>query len=57
MVRFKEIKGHCPVCKIGDTFTLKYGYRLITEILDQVSATYDDPASITSDAFRIHPFV
>jgi uncharacterized repeat protein (TIGR04076 family) len=32
VVRVKEIKGHCPVYKIGDTFTLESGYRLITEI-------------------------
>jgi uncharacterized repeat protein (TIGR04076 family) len=32
VVRVKEIKGHCPVYKIGDTFTLESGYRLVTEI-------------------------
>lgn len=32
IVRVKEIKGHCPVYKVGDTFVLKSGYRLVTEI-------------------------
>jgi uncharacterized repeat protein (TIGR04076 family) len=32
VVRVKEIKGHCPVYKIGDTFALESGYRLVTEI-------------------------
>ena len=32
VVRVKEIKGHCPVYKIGDTFQLKSGYKLVTEI-------------------------
>jgi uncharacterized repeat protein (TIGR04076 family) len=32
VVRVKEIKGHCPVYKIGDAFTLESGYRLVTKI-------------------------
>jgi len=32
VVRVKEIKGHCPVYKVGDTFALESGYRLVTEI-------------------------
>jgi len=31
-VRVKEIKGHCPVYKVGDSFRLEQGYRLISEI-------------------------
>jgi len=32
VVRVKEIKGHCPVYKVGDTFALESGYRLVTRI-------------------------
>jgi uncharacterized repeat protein (TIGR04076 family) len=32
VVRVKEIKGHCPVYKVGDTFVLESGYKLLTEI-------------------------
>ena len=32
IVRVKEIKGHCPVYKVGDTFSLESGYRLVTGI-------------------------
>jgi len=32
IVRVKEIKGHCPVYKLGDAFVLESGYRLVTEI-------------------------
>jgi uncharacterized repeat protein (TIGR04076 family) len=32
VVRVKEIKGHCPVYKVGDTFALESGYKLVTEI-------------------------
>ncbi len=32
LVRVKEIKGECPVYKVGDSFNLKDGYRLLTEI-------------------------
>lgn len=32
VVRVKEIKGHCPVYKVGDTFALESGYRLVTQI-------------------------
>jgi uncharacterized repeat protein (TIGR04076 family) len=31
-VRVREIKGHCPVYKVGDTFRLEDGYRLVTTI-------------------------
>ncbi|MCK4663017.1 MAG: TIGR04076 family protein [Bacteroidales bacterium] len=27
-----EIKGNCPVYKIGDTFLLKDGYKLVSDI-------------------------
>ena len=32
VVRVKEIKGTCSVYKVGDTFKLKDGYRLVSEI-------------------------
>ncbi len=32
LVRVKEVKGHCPVYKVGDNFQLKDGYRLVTQI-------------------------
>ncbi|MGD2272994.1 MAG: TIGR04076 family protein [Desulfobacterales bacterium] len=32
IVKVKEIKGTCPVYQIGDTFELKDGYRLVSEI-------------------------
>jgi uncharacterized repeat protein (TIGR04076 family) len=32
IVRVKEIKGHCPVHKVGDSFKLESGYRLLTEV-------------------------
>ena len=32
VIRVKEIKGRCGVYKVGDTFTLKDGYRLATDI-------------------------
>ena len=32
IVRVKEIKGTCSVYKLGDTFKLKDGYRLVSEI-------------------------
>ncbi|KPK90113.1 hypothetical protein AMJ80_08870 [bacterium SM23_31] len=32
VVKVKEIKGHCPVYKPGDTFKLEDGYRLVTKI-------------------------
>ena len=31
-IRVKEIRGNCPVYKEGDSFVLKEGYRLVTEI-------------------------
>lgn len=32
VVKVKEIKGHYPVYKPGDTFKLEDGYRLVTKI-------------------------
>jgi uncharacterized repeat protein (TIGR04076 family) len=32
IVKVKEIKGTCPVYKVGDTFELKDGYRLVSDI-------------------------
>ena len=32
IIRVKEIKGTCSVYKVGDTFKLKDGYRLISKI-------------------------
>lgn len=32
IVKVVEIKGECPVYKLGDTFKLEEGYRLISEI-------------------------
>jgi len=32
VVTAKEIKGHCPVYKVGDSFTIKAGYQLVSEI-------------------------
>jgi len=31
-VRVVEIKGHCPNYKVGDSFTLEDGHRLVTDI-------------------------
>ncbi|MBN1998536.1 TIGR04076 family protein [candidate division KSB1 bacterium] len=31
-VRVVDIKGHCPVYKIGDSFKILDGYRLMSEI-------------------------
>ena len=31
-VTVKQIKGHCPTYKLGDTFTLKAGYQLVSDI-------------------------
>jgi uncharacterized repeat protein (TIGR04076 family) len=31
-IRVTEIKGRCPVYKVGDSFKLEDGYRLVTEI-------------------------
>jgi len=31
-VTVKEIKGHCPTFKAGDSFTLKAGYQLVSDI-------------------------
>lgn len=32
LVKVKEIKGHCPTYKVGDSFTLKNGYQLVSDI-------------------------
>jgi uncharacterized repeat protein (TIGR04076 family) len=32
LIRVAEIKGNCPVYKVGDSFTLDDGYRLISHI-------------------------
>ena len=32
VVKVKDIKGHCPVYKVGDSFALKAGYQLVSEI-------------------------
>jgi uncharacterized repeat protein (TIGR04076 family) len=31
VVRVKEIKGHCPVYKVGDAFALESGYKLVAK--------------------------
>jgi len=32
LVKVKAIKGHCPMYKVGDSFTLKAGYQLVSDI-------------------------
>lgn len=32
IIRIKEIKGRCPVYKVGDSFKLEDGYRLVSDI-------------------------
>ncbi len=32
IIKVKEIKGYCPVYKMGDSFKLENGYKLITDI-------------------------
>ena len=32
VVTVKEIRGHCPTYKVGDSFTLKAGYQLVSDI-------------------------
>ena len=32
VIKVKEIKGRCPVYKVGDSFTLRAGYQLVSEI-------------------------
>ena len=32
VVAVKEIKGHCPVHRLGDSFTLKACYQLVSDI-------------------------
>jgi uncharacterized repeat protein (TIGR04076 family) len=31
-VTVKEIKGHCPTYRVGDSFVLKAGYQLVSDI-------------------------
>jgi uncharacterized repeat protein (TIGR04076 family) len=31
-ITVKEITGHCPVFRTGDTFLLREGYKLVSEI-------------------------
>lgn len=32
LIRVIEIKGHCPVYEVGDSFRLEDGYRLVSKI-------------------------
>jgi len=32
VITVAEVKGHCPVHKVGDSFTLKACYQLVSEI-------------------------
>lgn len=32
LIKVKAIKGHCPIYKVGDSFILKNGYQLISDI-------------------------
>jgi uncharacterized repeat protein (TIGR04076 family) len=32
LVTVKEVNGHCPTYKVGDSFVLKSGYMLVSEI-------------------------
>ncbi|OHB81279.1 MAG: hypothetical protein A2Z38_10170 [Planctomycetes bacterium RBG_19FT_COMBO_48_8] len=32
VVKVKEIRGHCPTFKLGDSFVLKAGYQLVSDI-------------------------
>ena len=32
VVTVKEIRGHCPTFELGDSFVLKAGYQLVSEI-------------------------
>ena len=32
VVKVKEIRGHCPTYKVGDSFALKAGYQLVSDI-------------------------
>jgi uncharacterized repeat protein (TIGR04076 family) len=32
VVTVKEIRGNCPTYQVGDSFTLKAGYQLVSEI-------------------------
>lgn len=31
VVKVVEIRGHCPTYRVGDSFTLKAGYQLVSE--------------------------
>lgn len=32
LITVKQIKGSCPTYKVGDSFTLKAGYQLVSEV-------------------------
>jgi len=32
IVTAKEIRGHCPTYKVGDSFTLREGYQLVSKV-------------------------
>ena len=32
IVRVKEVRGHCPVYKVGDEFIIKEGFKLVSTI-------------------------
>ena len=32
LVKVKEVKGNCPTYKVGDSFALKNGYQLVSNI-------------------------
>lgn len=32
LIKVKEIKGRCPVYKVGDSFLIKDGYKLVSKI-------------------------
>ena len=32
VVKVKEIRGYCPTFKLGDSFVLKAGYQLVSDI-------------------------
>ncbi len=31
VVKVVEVRGHCPTYRVGDSFTLKAGYQLVSE--------------------------
>lgn len=32
VVKIVEVRGHCPTYRVGDSFTLKAGYQLVSDI-------------------------